>query len=104
MSNHPDDPVVVAAASGRFIPGSRGERRKRRTPKMSPPARAPAEDEAVAYSIKQFCARHGISQSLYFELQKDKLGPLIMEVRGRVLISKEAARRWRRAREAAAKT
>jgi hypothetical protein len=103
MSDHPADPVTVAAAAGRFVAERDVHRSGRRRLKRTPQARAPPEDEADAYSIKQFCKRHGISQSLYHELRKQGLGPLTMEVRGRVLISKEAARRWRRAREASGK-
>jgi hypothetical protein len=53
-------------------------------------------------SIAQFCDRHGISEAFFYLLQKDGLGPDVMEVGGRVLISDEAAKRWRKARERAA--
>jgi hypothetical protein len=59
----------------------------------------PVIDNPDAFSIPQFCATHNISQYLYFELQKAGQGPRTMRVRGRVLISKEAAAAWRRARE-----
>jgi hypothetical protein len=58
-------------------------------------------DEVDAYPIPEFCRRHGISQSFYFLLQRQGLGPRTMKVGARVVISKEAAADWRRAREAA---
>lgn len=54
------------------------------------------------YDIDQFCERHRISKSTYFNLQKAGDGPRIMKVGTRVLITKESAAEWRRAREAAA--
>jgi hypothetical protein len=59
----------------------------------------PLADNPDALSIPQFCAQHNISQWLYFELQKAGCGPRTMRVGGRVLISRESAARWRRARE-----
>jgi hypothetical protein len=58
-------------------------------------------DAADAYSIRQFCIRHGISQGFYFKLKKAGLAPREMTVGARILISKEAAADWRRAREKA---
>ena len=60
------------------------------------------DDEVDAYSIKEFCRRHGISESFYFKLKKQGLGPREMEAGTRKLISKEAAADWRSKREAAA--
>jgi hypothetical protein len=56
-------------------------------------------DDIDAVSIPEFCRRHGISQSLYYDLNARKLGPRTMKVGGRTLISREAAAAWRRARE-----
>jgi hypothetical protein len=50
-------------------------------------------------SIKQFCDRHSISEAFYYELRKEGKGPDTMDVDGRVLISNEAAARWRAERE-----
>jgi predicted DNA-binding transcriptional regulator AlpA len=55
-----------------------------------------------AYSIPEFCRRHGFSQSFFFKLQATGSGPRVMRVGARSLISKEAAQAWRRQREAAA--
>jgi hypothetical protein len=52
-----------------------------------------------AFSIAEFCNRHGISQSKYFQIAAEGQGPRVMRVGKRVLISREAATEWRRARE-----
>ena len=57
--------------------------------------------EADAYSISQFCARHGISIQLFYKLKPQGLMPATFNLGTRVLISQEAAAAWRRAREAA---
>jgi hypothetical protein len=55
-----------------------------------------------AYSIDEFCARHGpISRSYYYKLKENGLGPREIKIGTRVLISREAAAAWRREREAA---
>ena len=56
-------------------------------------------DDIDAFSIRQFCRRHSISVGFYFKLKKAGLAPREMAVGARVLISKEAAAAWRRARE-----
>ncbi len=52
-----------------------------------------------AYTIEEFCRAHGISRAHYFNIQKQGDGPRVMRVGTRVLVSKEAAADWRRARE-----
>ena len=60
---------------------------------------------ALAMSIAQFCAQHGgISQDLFFKMQREGWGPTVMHVGSRTLISIEAAAEWRRQREQAAAT
>ena len=63
-----------------------------------PPIRGPP----AAYSIRQFCRDHNISESMYFKMRAMGLGPREMAVGSRRLISQEAAAEWRKAREAAA--
>jgi hypothetical protein len=53
----------------------------------------------LAFSIPRFCELHGISQIMYFRLQQQGLGPQVMKVGARTLISAEAAAKWRRDRE-----
>jgi hypothetical protein len=57
---------------------------------------------AAAYSIREFCAAHRLSESMYFKLRNQGLGPDEMEVGRRRLISYEAASVWRRERETTA--
>jgi hypothetical protein len=64
-----------------------------------PPIRCPPIP-AAAYSIREFCAAHRLSESMYFKLRNQGLGPDEMSVGSRRIISFEAAERWRRAREA----
>jgi hypothetical protein len=63
---------------------------------------ASAMSQLLAFSIKQFCALHGISLDFYFKLARRGLGPRVMWVGARTLISIEAAADWRAERERAA--
>ena len=63
-----------------------------------PPIRDPPIP-AAAYSIREFCAAHRLSESMYFKLRTHGLGPDEMSVGSRRIISFEAAERWRRERE-----
>lgn len=66
-------------------------------------ARAPtATPPALAYTVREFCAGNKISKSHFYALIRDGLGPRLMRVGGRVLISHEAAAEWRRQMEGAA--
>ncbi len=62
------------------------------------------DEERDAYSIPEFCLRHGFSQAKYFQIAAVGEGPRVMRVGKRVLISREAATEWRRSREEAAST
>jgi len=57
--------------------------------------------ERAAYTIREFCDAHRISKSTYYNLRKQDLGPDEARVRDRVIITMEAAARWRKARERA---
>jgi hypothetical protein len=57
------------------------------------------EPEALAFSIKEFCRLHAISERFYFKLKADGRGPDEITLGHRVLISREAAARWRAERE-----
>ncbi len=59
-------------------------------------------DDADAYSVDEFCARHRISPQLFYKLKPQGLMPVTFNVGTRVLISREAAEDWRRARESVA--
>jgi hypothetical protein len=62
-------------------------------PRGPPPPRA-------AFTVAEFCDAHRISQAKYYEMKKERWGPVEMEVGRRRLISHEAAAEWRREREA----
>ena len=53
----------------------------------------------AALSVTEFCMSHGISRALFYLLLRDGSGPRVMRVRGRVLISTEAASEWRQRME-----
>lgn len=56
--------------------------------------------ERDAFTIDEFCDRHGISRGTYYNLKDVNKAPTEMRAMGRVLISRESAEAWRRAREA----
>jgi hypothetical protein len=57
------------------------------------------DPQALAMSIHAFCARHDISEDMYFKMQREGWGPRVMRVGARTLISIESAADWRRERE-----
>ena len=75
------------------------------SPKNSKPGawRTAPMAAAAAFTIEEFCAAHRLSPSTYFKIKADGLGPREMLVGSRRMISAEAARRWVRQREAAAR-
>ena len=63
-----------------------------------PPIRGPP---TAVFSVASFCVAHGISESFFYKLKAQGLGPDEMRLGSRILITHEAAARWRTAREAA---
>jgi hypothetical protein len=63
---------------------------------------SPAEftENRDAYSIDEFCRRHGISHGTYYNLKTLGLGPREGRAMKRVLISRESAASWRKKIEA----
>jgi hypothetical protein len=59
------------------------------------------EDSVDAYSIPAFCHRHGISEAFFHKLRTQGLGPRVMRLGTRTLITRESAAAWRRERELA---
>ena len=104
--HRPLDPLIEARTRGQFA-GAANISVDREHYKHQHRARGPPEDDNDdsydAYSIAQFCRRHGISEAFYHKLRALGLGPVTMRVGARILISREAAAAWRRQREAAAK-
>jgi|RhiMetdeSRZDD1v2_1073273.scaffolds.fasta_scaffold1553359_2 hypothetical protein len=56
-----------------------------------------------AFSVTEFCESHRISRAHYYNLRKLGLGPDEARAGERVIITIEAAARWRRQREKAAR-
>jgi hypothetical protein len=52
-------------------------------------------EDLDAYSIEEFCRRHGISRGTYYNMKEAGLGPREKRAMGRVLITREAAQEWR---------
>jgi hypothetical protein len=86
--------VPILAQSSRWHSEPQGSASATKPPIRGPP---------LAMSIREFCAQHGgISEDLFFKMQREGWGPTVMHVGSRTLISHEAAERWRREREGAA--
>jgi len=60
-----------------------------------------APPEILAFSIAEFCRRHGISRAHFYNLWTTGEAPTVMRVGRRTLISAEAAAQWRRRMEEA---
>ena len=50
----------------------------------------------AALTIDEFCYSHGISRATYYNMRKRGEGPDETRACGRILISEESARRWRK--------
>ena len=48
-----------------------------------------------AYSIKEFCFRHNISRSKFYDLWRNGLAPKMIQLGKRWIISVESAKEWR---------
>jgi hypothetical protein len=57
-----------------------------------------AADEADAFSVAQFCKRHGISVTMFYKLRQQGQAPDLLHVGDRVLVTRESAARWRKNR------
>jgi hypothetical protein len=55
--------------------------------------------ELAAFSVFGFCLAHGLSRSKFYGMLREGEGPRVMKCGTRTLISVEAARAWRQARE-----
>jgi predicted DNA-binding transcriptional regulator AlpA len=60
---------------------------------------APSPAAPAVYSVKDFCAAHGITKVTLYKLLKEGIGPRIMKVGTRTLISLESAAEWKKARK-----
>jgi hypothetical protein len=59
-------------------------------------------DDQLAFTVDEFCRLHRISRASLYNYWNAGVGPKVMRVGSRRLISIEAAREWRRQREAEA--
>ena len=57
--------------------------------------------QPAAYSVTQFCKIHDISNGHFYNLVNAGLGPRLMRLGSRTLITTEEAARWRAERVAA---
>jgi hypothetical protein len=57
------------------------------------------ETTPECFSIDEFCRAHRIGRSTYYRLRDDKRGPDECRFGDKVVITKEAAARWRAARD-----
>jgi hypothetical protein len=71
---------------------------------MSSPQDETASRPPLAFSIREFCEAHRISQAFYYDLRNSGRGPREMVLGTRRVISAEAAADWRRERTAAGET
>jgi hypothetical protein len=56
-------------------------------------------DERDAWTIPEFCLRHGISRGTYYNIKRLGEGPRETRVRKRVIISRAAAAAWLKQQE-----
>jgi hypothetical protein len=68
-------------------------------PEVTGRKQSAAADEVDAFSVGEFCRRHGISPQLFYKFKGQM--PVTFRIGTRVLISREAAAAWRSEREAA---
>ena len=66
-------------------------KRKKRVPRSTV--------ERDAYSVEEFCQRHNISRGTFYNMRAAGNGPVEARIFHRVLITRESAEAWRRARE-----
>jgi hypothetical protein len=76
------------------VTGRKSGGQSKKTPKTPKPT-----TDRDAYSVEEFCRRHNISRGTYYNLRTADKGPVEARVFNRVLITKESAEAWRRARE-----
>jgi hypothetical protein len=61
---------------------------------------SPAREVGAVFTVQQFCESHCLSRSKLYQEWAAGIGPRVIRVGTKILISKEAAADWRRSREA----
>src|SRR5262245_6068843 len=92
--------AAAIGSKGKVATASTGHSNKRRRAAATQRLARPPPVDPDAFTIDQFCERHGLSHSFYYKLKAQGLGPREIKLNTKVLISKEAAAEWRAAREA----
>jgi hypothetical protein len=54
-----------------------------------------------AFTVDEFCTNHSISRAMFYKLAKAGMGPRVMRVGTKQLVSEEEAAAWRAERTAA---
>jgi hypothetical protein len=62
---------------------------------------SPSRQGYAAYTVAEFCRSHRLSRSKLYQLWAAGIGPRVLRVGVKVLITAEAAAEWRRERERA---
>jgi hypothetical protein len=89
----------AAKPSARGPPNKAKGKPRKKKPKRALPSAPPVE--ALAFTIPEFCFTHRICIETFYRQARKGLMPPTMQVGGKTLISAEAAKAWRREREAA---
>jgi hypothetical protein len=61
----------------------------------------PARNDRACFTVAEFCDAHRISRAKLYQLWKAGIGPRVLRIGSKVIITCEAAADWRREREAA---
>jgi predicted DNA-binding transcriptional regulator AlpA len=101
-------PRITPEAARQILLAALGVHLPEPAPEPEPPKPEPDEPESrqipkLAYMIDEFCKAHGIGRSTFYCLMDRGEGPDMMRVGDTHRISAEAAKRWRREREAASR-
>ena len=62
---------------------------------MNTPDKEPREDKA-SFSVDQFCARHSISRSHFYGMQRAGVGPRVTDLNGVRRVTREDETAWLR--------
>ncbi len=54
--------------------------------------------DRLAWSIAEFCQLYGISEPLYYKLQRNGEGPVVTKAGARTIIQREDGHAWARTR------
>jgi len=83
---------------------AKGKSKRRKATGDSDKQRRDLGPPTHTFTVLEFCDAHRISKARYYELKAKGLAPVEMIVGRRRIISCEAAKQWRRQREAAHNT